>query len=289
MKEQCSKWIILCVAVTILVLNCPGAATFDNAFDSATGHWVFNPADGRLNDNNAPGTTLGFIWAGEFPWGDASNGFTNDKDGFVHMQMGGVRRLFVSSAAAATELKFSESITTWTRFKWDGGAATPIGRLMGTPGGSPNWGWNLGIPGSVYSGSATRASFYISSDGSTTLKEATVDYAFAVNTWYDVAGTFDHTTGDVSVYVFNPYTGALLASDTVPSTLTSLNTPAEEFRIMSNGYEGATQYVDIESAAVWGSALTQGQIQNLTNVPEPATLLLLSAASIGLFTRRRRS
>ena len=84
-------------------------------------------------------------------------------------------------------------------------------------------------------------------------QKQTVDYAFAVDTWYDVAGTFDHTTGDVSVYVLDPCTGVVLTANTIHSALTSLNTPTtQEFQVLSLGYEGATQYVDLESAAVWG-------------------------------------
>ena len=168
MNITSNKWIMLCVAMAVMAIGCPVFATFGNAFDSATGHWMF-PVGDRLSDNNGPpNTALGLIWAGDFPWGDTGNGFTNDADGFVHLKMGTPRRLYVSAANSAAELEFSQSITTWVRFKWDGGAATPIGRLMGRSGSSPNWGWNLGIPGNVYTGSATRASFYLSSDGSTT-------------------------------------------------------------------------------------------------------------------------
>ena len=56
---------------------------------------------------------------------------------------------------------------------------------------------------------------------------------------------------------------------------------------MSMGYEGATQYVDIESAAVWGTSLTSGQIQALTNVPEPATMILLSLGAVAALRRKR--
>ena len=161
------------VAVAVLSLGCPVFAAFGNAFDNAVGHWMFGSDGTRLDDNTGPpNTSLGLIWSGEFPWGDTGHGFINDKDGYTHLRMGTPRRLYVSAINSAAELEFSQSITTWTRFKWAGGAATPIGRLMGRSGSSPNWGWNLGIPGNVYTGSATRASFYISSDGSTTLAEA---------------------------------------------------------------------------------------------------------------------
>ena len=274
MKEKHRKPMIafLAIAAVLLVAN-RSFAEFDNAFDNATAHWPFENTD-RLNDVIDPNTDLGLIWwfsGAPSPWGDISNGFINDLDGYIHLRTGSTRRLFVSSADAAPKLKFSQSITTWTRFKWDGGAATPIGRLMGTSGGSPNWGWSLGIPGDVYSGSATRASFWVSDDGSTTLEEASVDYPFAIDTWYDVAGTFDHTTGDVSVYVLDSYTSEILASNTISSTLTSLNTPDEEFRILSYAYEGAVQYVDIESAAIWDRALTEKEVIELAN---PKSLLM---------------
>ena len=238
---------------------------YETAFDDATTHWMFGSDGTRLEDNNAPGTTLGIIWAGESPWGNASNGFISDKDGFVHLRLGGTRRLFVSSAAAAAELKFSESITTWTRIQWDGGRATPITRVMGTHGGSPNWGWQLGIPGGTYDpcATATEATFYVSDDGSTNWVGVSADYAFETDAWYDIAGTFDHTTGDVSVYVIDPYTSEMLASNTVSSSLRSLNTPDEEFRILSPGYEVGTQYVNIESAAVWDRSLRATELMRL--------------------------
>lgn len=254
--------LVLGVAVVLGAGALPSAGAFDNAFDDATGHWMFGSDGTRLNDNNAPDTALSISWGGESPWGNDDNGFVNDKVGFTHLSGNGSHRLYVINSNAG-ELVFTNSLTAWTRIKWPGQASS-ISRLMGRHGGSPNWGWVLSIPGQGWvPGDATRAYFYLSSDGSTTLIDVNADYTFQAGAWYDVCGTFDHVSGDISVYVFDSYTGALLASASEGSSLHALNTPPEEFTIAYVGTDDI--YVDIESAAVWARALSPAELKALTN------------------------
>ena len=257
-------------------------AAFGNAFDDATGHWMMGSDGTRLNDNNAPDTVLGASWSGEFPWGNDSNGFTYDKDGFTHIRGNGANRLFVS-AGNAGEIVFNQSITCWTRVKWNGAASSmqPMKRWGG------GQGWLLYIPGTQWTqGDATGLRFFVYSSSDSA--EVQLSYAFAAETWYDIVGTFNHNTGDVSAYVYNPYTGAQLAVQTLSTTLSDLTTATgEEFRIVSSGTDGI--YVDTESAAVWGRALSAGELQGLTNVPEPASVVVLLLGFAGAAIRRKRN
>lgn len=91
--------------------------------------------------------------------------------------------------------------------------------------------------------------------------------AVAANTWTHVAGTYDQTTGQMSVYM----NGAL-----DPSSAVSTGPPGDGTSNLSIGASGSAQPFsgEVDEARVYSRALTQAEIQILMNGQPPATGLM---------------
>lgn len=99
--------------------------------------------------------------------------------------------------------------------------------------------------------------------------------------WHHLAGTFDATTGVQSLFVDGILHATATAAVTgpIPTTLSAV-------RIGPGFWGGLKTTTFIDEVRIYDRALTLAEIQAVSAIPEPATLLLLGAGLVGLLAKK---
>jgi len=283
------------------------SATYTQVIDSsANAHAVSSSNFNNLSWVSVPGTG---------PYGGTAQSASGHGLKFspvVTVQNPGSTNADTVSAATLQSINASVtgSSTMITRMRWDGA-------ISGLDDGTNQWivsngfgGWSepdLASKGYMFGLSTTGQLYYYTAAANTgigqTASGASHSYitsalSLVVGEWYDIAmvlndfGDADKTTGQVTFYVVGP-NGQMqtFSSNTTtwisPNSNTTLQLGGESAGTgttnQRKSFNGAMDYL-----AMFDTALTQSEIQNIIAAPEPSRgMLMLAGIALACFRRRR--
>ncbi|MFT4547064.1 MAG: hypothetical protein ACI9UA_001406 [Pseudoalteromonas tetraodonis] len=257
--------------------------TFQTVGSAALVAWY--PLDGDANDasgNGYNGSTIGTGVTHAQAGANAATGQSTDFSGAGHID--------VPWNAALNSQDFT--VTLWANADAAGGSfRSPISnRDDVAPGGVNRHGWI------VYNDNAGNWSFW-NGGGLNTAGGWNVANAGAVttNAWNHIAISYDSVTNTKEFYL----NGALVSttnpigfSPNDSSLADGLTHEDEDMHIGGGGDAGTSFRWDgrLDDVTIWNTALSGAEIDNirLNSVPEPAALVLIGGAGVGLILRRRR-
>ncbi len=256
------RWAGAAVAALLLIAGAPARAALvaHYTFDE-TGGVTAAPSVGSVNGSFSPG--VGFLPGGGVLGGAVSltGGLVNFGDNFG----------FPGS---------SFSVQVWVRTSDDG---FPIGKHFG--GIVSGYFLNIGNAGDGCGGAAGQVSFYVTYPCSGKSAQLVND-----NQWHQLVGVYDAATTIASVYV-----DGVLATASGPgaaSVATPSGTPFLLGGLTVSGTPTPLYWGLADELRIYSHALTAGEVAGLyasipQAVPEPAALLLLATAALGLVAVRR--
>ena len=265
------KWLLV---GAMIVFACCGPVTA-TTFSDATSWWRARGYhdDGQGADSAfTPYLTVAHSVSETIP-GEGSNNLLLD--------IAAGSSVYVAAYAGASNeyAPLTDDLTTFSRFRFDSEPADGWQTLLKKYKASNNAlfvqqylttadYWRFGYcygAGTLYVGDATNTTF-----------EPTV------GTWYDMVGVFkEGPDGYLRVVLTETATGQVIFDHQVAANTTNVNNigPYARMRFAHGGLGD----ISMESAAVWGSALSGEDIAALT--PEPATLAILLCGTLAMVRR----
>lgn len=246
--------------VLITVISMAGSVSAD-----MIAHWTFDEGSGQTAYDSAGsnnGTIYGATWtAGRIGGALSFNGTNSYVD-----------------VPDAPSLRFNQydsySIAYWAKPQYTTGVGIVVSKMTKNT-------WGAFGYDAQYSPLAQKFDFYAESTGLHWQLADTGNYSITPDNWYFIAGVYDNKTMEI-------YLNGVLMNTVTFDYDTGNTVPDNDLTIGMRAYTDNSYYKGlIDDLRIYNNALSGSEIQQIYNVPEPATLFLLGLGATML--RRKRS
>jgi hypothetical protein len=233
----------------LLMAVVPAAVLFASAANAElVAHWTFDEGSGDVAQDSTANANNGTIYDGSW-----TSGILNGA-----LQFNGSSTYAVVPHSSSLDITGSITISAWIKMV---SVPTNYVGIAAKGGGDPAYNLEFNFTGATVGLVLNDDSYHSAPSNPLT-----------TNTWYLITGTYDMS--QIKLYVNGNLQGVTDYSGTYESNLEPL--------YIGHQQAGADRYYDglLDDLRIYNNALTDSEIKQLYNAPEPATLLLLGLGAV---------